>query len=125
MDNIYKIPLALHAQKLDQIVAERFGLTDLPDADLSDWHHVINTMEFPEAEVTIAMVGKYVDLTESYKSLNEALTHGGIHTSTRVNIVYVDSEKLESEEDGLEMKALMAADAILVVQVRAECLVMG
>ena len=114
LDNIYKIPLALHAQKLDQIVAERFGLADLPEADLSDWHHVINTMEFPEAEVTIAMVGKYVDLTESYKSLNEALTHGGIHTSTRVNIVYVDSEKLESEEDGLEMKALMAADAILV-----------
>ncbi len=114
VDNIYKIPLALHAQKLDQIVVEKLGMNDLPEADLSEWRDVINAMEFPEAEVTIAMVGKYVDLTESYKSLNEALTHGGIHTSTRVNIQYIDSEKLELEEDGGEMAALMAADAMLV-----------
>ena len=71
-------------------------------------------MEFPEAEVTIAMVGKYVDLTESYKSLNEALTHAGIQTSTRVNIHYIDSEKLESGGDNGEFEAIKAADAILV-----------
>jgi len=110
LDNIYKIPLWYHAQKLDQIVARRLGLHDLPDADLSDWRKVINAMEFPEAEVTVAMVGKYVDLTESYKSLNEALTHAGIQNSARVRILYIDSEKLES--DGMEQ--LADVDAILV-----------
>lgn len=110
LDNIYKIPLWYHAQKLDQIVAQRLGLENLPEADLSDWRKVINAMEFPEAEVSIAMVGKYVDLTESYKSLNEALTHAGIQNSARVRINYIDSEKLESE--GLDQ--LADADAILV-----------
>ena len=110
LDNIYKIPLWYHAQKLDQIVARKLGLADLPEADLTDWRTVINAMEFPEAEVTIAMVGKYVDLTESYKSLNEALTHAGIQNNARVRIVYIDSEKLES--DGLEQ--LAHVDAILV-----------
>ena len=110
LDNIYKIPLWYHAQKLDQIVARKLGLRDLPEADLSDWRKVINAMEFPEAEVTVAMVGKYVDLTESYKSLNEALTHAGIQNSARVRINYIDSEKLESE--GLDR--LADADAILV-----------
>ncbi len=110
LDNIYKIPLWYHAQKLDQIVARKLGLTDLPEADLTDWRTVINAMEFPEAEVTIAMVGKYVDLTESYKSLNEALTHAGIQNNARVRIIYIDSEKLES--DGLEQ--LAGVDAILV-----------
>ena len=110
LDNIYKIPLWYHAQKLDQIVARKLGLTDLPEADLTDWRTVINAMEFPEAEVTVAMVGKYVDLTESYKSLNEALSHAGIQNNARVRIVYIDSEKLES--DGLEQ--LAGVDAILV-----------
>lgn len=110
LDNIYKIPLWYHAQKLDQIVARKLGLVDLPEADLTDWRTVINAMEFPEAEVTIAMVGKYVDLTESYKSLNEALTHAGIQNSARVRIVYIDSEKLEP--DGLDQ--LADVDAILV-----------
>ncbi len=109
MDNIYKIPLWLHSQGVDQIIARKFGL-DLPPADLDDWRSVIHAMEFPEAEVTIAMVGKYVDLTESYKSLNEALTHAGIHTHTRVNIRYVDSEKLESGDTS----ELEDVDAILV-----------
>jgi len=110
LDNIYKIPLWYHAQKLDQIVARKLGLVDLPEADLTDWRTVINAMEFPEAEVTIAMVGKYVDLTESYKSLNEALSHAGIQNSARVRIIYIDSEKLES--DG--MNQLADVDAILV-----------
>ncbi|PWQ95890.1 CTP synthase [Leucothrix arctica] len=110
LDNIYKNPLWYHAQKLDQIVARKLGLPELPEADLSDWRKVINAMEFPEAEVHIAMVGKYVDLTESYKSLNEALSHAGIQNSARVKIHYIDSEKLESE--GLDQLADM--DAILV-----------
>jgi len=109
MDSIYKIPLWLHAQKLDAIVVDKFRLGDLPEADLSDWKNVVTSMEFPEAEITIAMVGKYTDLTESYKSLNEALTHAGIQTQSRVNIRYVDAEKLESNES-----LLYGVDAILV-----------
>ncbi|OBS10659.1 CTP synthase [Acidihalobacter prosperus] len=109
VDNIYKIPLWLHAQRLDEIVLRKFHI-DAPAADLSDWKHVVNAMEFPEAEVVIGMVGKYVDLTESYKSLNEALTHAGIHTQTRVRIEYIDSERIEA--DGTELLAHL--DAILV-----------
>jgi CTP synthase len=109
MDNIYKIPLWLHSQRVDAIIVRKFAL-DLPGANLDDWQAVIHAMEYPVAEVTVAMVGKYVELTESYKSLNEALTHGGIHTETRVNIRYVDSEKLESEG----MRELEDVDAILV-----------
>jgi CTP synthase len=112
VDNIYKVPLWLHAQKLDQIVSDKLRLNNLPEADLSDWKAVVSAMEFPEAEVTIGMVGKYVDLTESYKSLNEALTHAGIKAHTRVKIQYIDSEKLESEED---VNAILSGlDAILV-----------
>ncbi len=110
LDSIYKIPLWLHAQKLDLIVLDKFGLLDLPEADLSDWKDVVNAMEFPEVEITVAMVGKYTDLIESYKSLNEALTHAGIQTQSRVNIRYVDSEKLKSKPSEL----LQDVDAILV-----------
>jgi CTP synthase len=113
VDNIYKIPLWLHAQKLDRIVAEKFGLVDLPEADLSDWKSVVSAMEFPEAEITVAMVGKYVDLTESYKSLNEALTHAGIQTHTKVKIRYIDSEKFESADEDV-LHILDDVDAILV-----------
>ena len=109
VDNIYKIPLWLHSQKLDEIVVRKLRL-DVPPADLSDWKDVVNAQEFPESEVTVAMVGKYVELTESYKSLNEALTHAGVHTKTKVNIRYIDSEKLET--DGLEV--INDVDAILV-----------
>ncbi|MGM0677327.1 CTP synthase [Ectothiorhodospira marina] len=109
VDNIYKIPLWLHSQKLDEIVLRKLHMEARP-ADLSDWKNVVNAMEFPEAEVTIGMVGKYVELTESYKSLNEALTHAGIHTSTKVNIRYIDSEKLENSDDDV----LGEVDAILV-----------
>ena len=113
MDSIYKIPLWLHAQKLDRIVAEKFGLTNLPEADLTDWKNVVSSMEFPEAEITVAMVGKYVDLTESYKSLNEALTHAGIQTHTKVRIHYLDSERLESDDEQA-FELLGKVDAILV-----------
>ncbi len=110
MDNIYKIPLWLHSQHLDQIVAEKLKLENLPEADLSDWEMVVNRMAYPKTEVTIAMVGKYVDLTESYKSLNEALSHAGIQTESRVKIKYIDSEKIE--KDGLD--ELANVDGILV-----------
>lgn len=109
LDSIYKIPLWLHAQKLDSIVLDKFRLTEQKEADLSDWKDVVNAMEFPEAEVTVAMVGKYTGLTESYKSLNEALTHAGVQTQSKVNIRYVDSSKLESNPSELE-----DVDAILV-----------
>ncbi|MCG6867353.1 MAG: CTP synthase [Gammaproteobacteria bacterium] len=107
--DICELPLWFHAQMLDEIVVSKFRLVR-PPADLSDWRAVVHAREHPESEVKVAMVGKYVDLTESYKSLNEALSHAGVHSRTRVNIEYVDSEKLE--QDGPD--ALQDVDAILV-----------
>jgi len=108
-DSIYKIPAALHAEGLDEIVCKKLQI-DAPPADLSVWNRLVDALEHPEHTVNIAMVGKYVDLTESYKSLSEALTHAGIHTRTRVAINYVDSEALEREG----VQALGGMDAILV-----------
>ena len=109
VDSIYKIPLLLHAQQLDEIVVEKLGL-DVPPADLSEWEKVVRDSEQRTHSVTIVMVGKYVDLTESYKSLSEALIHAGIHTHTNVHIRYVDSETIEAEGTSL----LDGADGILV-----------
>ena len=108
-DTIYKIPAALHAEGLDVIVCKKLGI-DPPPADLSTWTQLVDALEHPERVVDIAMVGKYVDLTESYKSLSEALTHAGIHTRSRVQIHYVDSEAVE--RDGVD--ALRGMHAILV-----------
>jgi CTP synthase len=108
-DTIYRIPLLLHEQGLDQIVVEQLRL-DVPPADLSEWQRVIDGLDHTEHTVSIAMVGKYVDLTESYKSLNEALVHAGIQTGTRVHIEYVDSEQIEREGPA----CLQGMDAILV-----------
>ncbi|MCA1799226.1 MAG: CTP synthase [Xanthomonadaceae bacterium] len=108
-DDIYKIPLLLHAQHLDDIVVERLRL-DVPPADLSDWQRVVDAKANPDGEIHIAMVGKYVDLVDAYKSLNEALLHAGIQTRTRVRIHYFDSEQVERDGTG----ALEAMDAILV-----------
>ena len=108
-DYIYRIPMLFHAQQLDDLVVSQFGL-DLPPADLSEWEAVIDGLEHTEHEANIAMVGKYVHLTEAYKSLSEALGHAGIHTRTRVRIHYVDSEQVEREGTGL----LDGYDAILV-----------
>ncbi len=109
VDHIYKIPRELNEQGLDDIVAKHFKL-DLPPADLSGWDRVVEAMEHPENEVSIGFVGKYVDHTDAYKSLNESLAHAGIHTRTRVNIVKIDSDNLET--DGIDM--LNGLDAILV-----------
>ncbi|MFZ6767096.1 CTP synthase [Undibacterium sp. Di26W] len=108
-DTIYKIPQMLHDQGLDKIVCDKLGLSPKP-ADLTMWDKLIYALENPKEEVTIGMVGKYVDLTESYKSLTEALRHAGIHTESRVNIEYVDSEEIEAHGT----KSLEKYDAILV-----------
>jgi CTP synthase len=108
-DSIYKIPRMLHKQGLDRIICEELKL-DAPPADLSAWDKLVDALEHPQHEIAIGMVGKYVDLTESYKSLIEALRHAGIHTSTRVNIEYLDSELLGNT--GVE--ELKRFDAILV-----------
>jgi CTP synthase len=108
-DSIYKIPAALHAEGLDEIVCRKLSLSPKP-ADLSVWNKLVDALVHPEHEVHIAMVGKYVDLTESYKSLSEALVHAGIHTRSKVQIHYVDSEAIE--RDGID--TLKGMDAILV-----------
>jgi CTP synthase len=108
-DSIYRIPLMLHEQGLDQIVVDQLRL-DVPPADLGEWQAVVDGLDKVEGEVDIAMVGKYVDLTESYKSLNEALVHAGIKTARRVNIHYIDSEMLQTT--GVD--CLHGMDAILV-----------
>lgn len=106
---IYEVPRMLHEQGLDCLVTDRFRI-DAPVADLSDWDDVVQAQLNPEKSVEIAMVGKYVDLTEAYKSLIEALIHGGIQTKTQVNIHYIDSEDLEKDGIG----AIEDMDAILV-----------
>ena len=109
VDSIYKIPKVLHEQNLDEIVIRKFGL-NLPNADLTEWNSVVDAINNPESEVNIAMVGKYIGLADSYKSLSEALIHAGIQTRTKINIVYVDSEEIEKK--GTE--CLQSMDAILV-----------
>ncbi|MDO6459901.1 CTP synthase [Granulosicoccaceae sp. 1_MG-2023] len=106
---IYSIPRVLHEQGLDRFVTNRFGL-DVPEARLDDWDAVVEGIVNPEKEVTIGMVGKYTDLTESYKSLNEALSHAGIKNNCKVRIEYIDSEQLETAGTG----GLQGLDAILV-----------
>jgi CTP synthase len=108
-DTIYKIPGMLHEQRLDEIVCEKLGIR-APEADLHEWDHVVDALEHPEAEVRIAMVGKYVHLTDSYKSLSESLIHAGITTRTKPIITYIDSEEIEKNGSG----CLDGMDAILV-----------
>jgi CTP synthase len=108
-DSIYQIPVLLHEQHLDQIVVDKLRL-DVPLADLSEWQAVVDAMNDPNGEVTVAMVGKYMNLTEAYKSLSEALIHAGLHTRTKVKIRYIDSEDIEN--DGVD--CLEDVDAILV-----------
>jgi CTP synthase len=108
-DSIYRIPLLLHEQGLDNIVVSKLRL-DVPPADLTEWKNVVDAMIHPVNEVTIAIVGKYVDHSDAYKSLNEALIHAGIRTRMKVNINYIDSEIIEDEG----VARLKDVDAILV-----------
>ncbi len=109
VDSIYKIPSALHEQHLDEIVCRKLNMS-LPPADLSSWTSLVYKLEHPAVEVSIALVGKYVDLTESYKSLSEALIHAGIHTGAKARIHYIDSETIEKNGTA----CLAGMDAILV-----------
>jgi len=109
VDSIYKIPGMLHQQMLDEIVCHKLDILARP-ANLASWDKLVHALEHPQHTVTVALVGKYVDLTESYKSLSEALIHAGIHTRSKIDIRYIDSESIESDGVG----ALRGADAILV-----------
>lgn len=107
---IYEVPLMLHEQHLDEIICKRLGLDQSKSADLSAWVKICEELQNPQHEVNIALVGKYVDYADSYKSLNEALLHAGIHTHTRVNRIFVDATEIE--EKGTDK--LKGMDAILV-----------
>jgi len=109
VDCIYKIPGMLHAQGLDDIVCRKLEI-QAPPANLRAWDELVYALEHPITSVDIALVGKYVDLTESYKSLTEALIHAGIHNSARINIHYIDSEVIEREGTA----SLSDKDAVLV-----------
>ena len=110
LDDIYKIPSWLHQQGLDELVIEHFGLTEGHKADLREWDDLVEKRQNADTEINIAMVGKYVDLADAYKSLNEALIHAGLHTGTKVKIRYIDSEQVESQGP----RVLQGSDAILV-----------
>ncbi|MDP3584554.1 MAG: CTP synthase [Thiobacillus sp.] len=108
-DSIYKIPAMLHDQMLDEIVCHKLNILARA-ADLSVWKNLVHALEHPQHTVNVAFVGKYVDLTESYKSLTEAMIHAGMHTQSRVKVHYIDSEQIEKSGPG----ALKDMDAILV-----------
>ena len=109
--NIYQLPLWLHQQQLDQIVVERLRLEEkAAGADLSEWEAVVDAVENPGDEVTVAVVGKYVDHQDAYKSLSEALKHGGLRQRTRVRLKWLESEQVEKDGDAV----LSDVDAILV-----------
>ncbi|MEE8235869.1 MAG: CTP synthase [Gammaproteobacteria bacterium] len=109
VDDIYRLPMVFKDQGFDDIVIKQLGL-DVPPADLTDWEAVVAAKRNPEAEVLVAMVGKYVDFHDSYKSLNEALVHAGIRTRTRVHIRYIESQALEAGD----LNCLEDVDAVLV-----------
>ncbi len=107
--SIYQIPMILHEQGLDDIVIKKLGLT-AKSADLSEWQRVVDMQAMQSMAVKIAMVGKYTELSDAYKSINEALLHAGIHTQTKVEIVYLDAELIEKHGTAL----LDSVDAVLV-----------
>ncbi|MCC5879225.1 MAG: CTP synthase [Idiomarina sp.] len=109
VDSIYKIPAMLKAQGLDQLVVDRFGI-DCKEADLAEWERVLYLESNPSGEVTIGFVGKYVELPDAYKSVNEALNHAGLHNRLTVNIRYIDSQDVETKG----LSKLEGVDAILV-----------
>lgn len=108
-DSIYRIPRMLHEQRLDQLIVDNFML-ECREADLSEWDDVLARELYPSQEVTIAMVGKYMELLDAYKSLIEAVKHAGLKTRTKVNLCYIDSEDIERHGSGV----LHEVDAILV-----------
>ena len=111
--SIYSVPLQYHEEGLDSQVLRSFGITDAPDPDLSRWHDVTERYFNPEGEVTIGVVGKYVGLPDAYKSLNEALVHGGLANRVKVNIRWIDAEIFEQDEADIAAQ-LEPMHAILV-----------
>ncbi|MHC8493779.1 CTP synthase [Thalassospira sp. SM2505] len=111
VDNIYQVPISYHQYGLDSEVLHHFGL-QAQDPDLAPWENICNTIRNPEGEVTIGIVGKYIQLPDAYKSLTEALTHGGIANKVRVNIEWIASDALE--KDGNVNEILSKLDAIMV-----------
>ena len=110
VDTIYRVPLSYHAEGLDSVVLKHFGMA-APEPDLSKWEEIVHRVLEPEGEVNVAIVGKYTELLEAYKSLAEALTHGGIANNVKVNQHWIDAETLLEEEG---MHQLEDKDAILV-----------
>ncbi len=110
---IYEVPLSYHKEGLDTQVLDAFGIKDAKAPDLSKWEEIVRRIKNPESEVTIAVVGKYTNLTDSYKSLNEALVHGGIANNAKVNIKFVESTLFDSAEKDI-VHQLDGVHAILV-----------
>ncbi|ASQ46142.1 CTP synthase [Legionella clemsonensis] len=108
-ESIYQIPMILHEQDLDEIVVKKLGL-NVKAADLSEWEKVVASQKIQTMSVKIGMVGKYTELNDAYKSINEALLHAGIHTQTKVEIVYIDAELIE--KNGADI--LNSVDALLI-----------
>ncbi|MFN3863048.1 MAG: CTP synthase [Erythrobacter sp.] len=112
--SIYSVPLQYHAEGLDAEVLRAFGITDAPEPDLTAWRDVTDRYFNPEGEVTIAVVGKYVGLPDAYKSLNEALVHGGLANRVKVNIKWIDAEIFEGDDDSQIIAQLEPMHGILV-----------
>ena len=111
VDTIYQVPISYHEQGFDQVVLRHFGIDDAPEPDLSRWFDILERIRKPEGEVRIAVVGKYTNLLDAYKSLSEALTHGGIANNVKVNLDWIESEIFE--QDGT-LEKLEEVNGILV-----------
>src|SRR5690606_8554146 len=110
VDVLYKLPLELHAQGLDTLVVDRLRLPSSQAPDLGEWEAAVDATVRPVDEVTIAVVGKYVDHKDAYKSVGEALKHGGLRQRTRVTLKWLEAQELE----GSDMSALADVDGVLV-----------
>jgi CTP synthase len=98
VQSIYEVPIAYHAEGLDREVLAAFGITNAPEPDLASWRQIAETIANPDGEVTVAVVGKYTGLKDAYKSLNEALVHGGIANKVKVNLEWIESQIFESQD---------------------------
>lgn len=109
---IYEAPLAYHREGMDRAVLDAFGIKDAPEPDMSKWDDVMDRLTNPEGKVKVAIVGKYTQLGDAYKSISEALTHGGMHNRIKVQVEWIDAEVFETEENAVDK--LQGFNAILV-----------
>ena len=110
-DSIYDVPILMQAEELDKVVLEKLSLPTKSTPDLDNWKEFLRRLKNPESEVTIGLIGKYVELKDSYKSISESLIHGGVATKAKVNVRWIHSEKINSENAASELEGL---DGILV-----------